>query len=761
MKLSLNLLRKIINIREERLDHTLSMIGHEVDYVTEFDKKNIVIGKIIDYSRHPNSNKLSYCKVDIGNDLLDIVCGAKNHKLNDRVVVAKVSSKIGDMEIVEREIRGVVSKGMICSAGELGFKDEVDGVLVLDDKSPIGENAYRYLVENDTVFDLAITPNRSDLLSHLGVARELGAYCEVDLDLSFTNREKDVYVKFSNVGFKACSLYRAIEIKGVDVKESPEWLKRHLRSLGAKSINNIVDISNYVMFELGHPTHMFDRSKIEGKLRVRLAKDGERVTGLDDVEYTLSSDDLVIVDSEKIVAIAGVIGAKNSCVEYKTKDVILEIAHFDKAFVRKTSKRLGLSTEASYRFERAVDIEDSEMILNRILNLLEDSSGFTSFKEILSHKIESKEKKICFSFSHMNKFLGTEISIKETTNILKYLSMRPEIDESNQDLITVTLPSYRMDISREVCIYEEVARMYGYENIEERLPKIESTLRGYKNSSDTLRDTLISFGLNEIITYSFVPKEYGEVKIDNPLNEGFAVMRSSFIYSMLKTTLFNINNGVKDIKIFEIGKIYSNEREIDRLAIAMSGVVEKDLWDSKRNLDFYDLKGIIDKLGDLYNVNFTFHKSEETFLHPYISLDIFLGEQKVGHMGAIHPKKLDEFDIKRDIFFLEMDIFDRESREIRDVSKFPRVERELSLEFDRSIEIGSALNQLCNDPLILNYSVLDIYTGDKISKDLKSVAFKFIISSGEKTLTDDEINRVVDTLLERAEKNFKAKLRGF
>lgn len=758
MIISLNLLKTFLNIDVDRdsLADALTMLGHEVESIKKYELDNVVIGELKSVVKHPNADKLTLCRVDIGREV-QIVCGAKNHREGDRVVVALNNALIPcGLKVVDREIRGILSQGMLCSAEELGLEDKSDGILILDSGEK-GTNFFEHIFNNDTIFDLEITPNRPDCLSHLGIVRELSAYYKKDI--SFPNTIE--FNKKTNLDIprEGSLSYRGVILRDVEIKESPQWLKTYLSSFGIKSINNLVDISNYVMMELGHPSHMFDLDKLEGNLSVRYATKDEKVLGLDEKEYSLDSKDLVIADSKKAVAIAGIMGSLNSGISNKTTNVLLEVAHFDEKIVRRTSKKLNLSTEASYRFERGIDILDSQRVIERIIYLVKELSSFSSFEEIINSEDSCELKTISIDIDEMNSFLGSNISKKEVVDILTSLKLSPEIDGN---IVTSKVPSYRLDLSREVDIYEEVARIYGYINILPKMPKVD--IKPMNSESvilkEKIRSKLLSLGLQETVNYSFVPKGWGKLELSNPLNEDFAVMRDSFIYSMLKNVSFNLNNGSKNIEIFEIGKIYSeNREEFDRIAIALSGQIDKSLWNDKEELDFFNLKGIIESLSQSLNWDISFSKGTKEEFHPGKFANILHNDKEVGFMGEIHPLTLKKFGIKKRVYLLEMNILQNIDRKIEEISKYPIVERELGLLCPKDIEIGSLISDILKDNLIISGEVVDIYEGEQVPKGMKSVALKFSFQDRDKTLKDSEIEEIVNKILETSKELYNSELR--
>ncbi|MGL4687776.1 MAG: phenylalanine--tRNA ligase subunit beta, partial [Fusobacteriaceae bacterium] len=554
MLISLDWLKQYVDIQEEisELENSLTMIGQEVEGREEQgrDLKNVVIGKIVEFDKHPEADKLTLLKVDIGNEeILQIVCGATNHKLNDNVVVAKIGAILpGDFKIKKNKIRGIESCGMLCSEVELGLGTESDGIIILPENTEIGKGYREYIGLNDVVFKLEITPNRPDCLSHIGIAREIAAYYKRKIKYPKTAVREVVEHIGNNIAVKLedklrCKDYVARYIKNVSVKESPEWLKKRIISMGLKPINNIVDISNFVMFEYNQPIHIFDADKIhDATIVIREAKKGEKIVTLDGIERELDGE-LVVADSQKPLAIAGVLGDENSGVDENTKNILIEVAYYTPENIRKTSKSLGVSTEASYRFERGLDRGNLITVADRAAYLINEIAGGEVLKGIINESVEKVEKvEISLNIEKLNKFIGKEIKFEEIGLILTNLNL--EIKIINKTDILVIPPTYRNDLTRTQDLYEEVIRMYGFENIEDKMP-VENITSGKKDKAveltDNVKNTLKNCGLQEVINYSFISKKAIEImgikektiEILNPINDDFRVMRPTLIYSLL------------------------------------------------------------------------------------------------------------------------------------------------------------------------------------------------------------------------------------
>ena len=520
MLISLNWLKQYVDINEniEELEEALTMIGQEVEAIDIKGKylDNVYVGHIVEYGKHPDSDKLSLVKVNIGQEeALQIVCGAPNHKEGDKVAVAVVGACLpGDFKIKKAKVRGVESCGMLCSEKELAIGEDHEGIMILPEDAPIGTLLKDYLEINDVVFELEITPNRPDCLSHIGIAREVAAYYKRKVKypkvlVNTVNEETSKVVSVDIQAKEKSKRYVAKIIRNIKVEESPKWLQDRLKSIGLKPINNIVDATNFVMMEYNHPMHAFDLNKISGnKITVREANKDEKIITLDGAERTLEEGDLVIADGGKAIAIAGVMGGQNTAIDNGTTDILLEIAHFEPKSIRKTSKRLGLSSDSSYRFERGVDLEDADIVLNRISALIKEVAGGDILSGV-SEKYHTKYQKreISLSLDKLNKFIGKNLTLEIVGEILS--SLQIELISNYNGVLTVTPPSYRDDLVRPADLYEEVIRMYGFANIEAKMPN-ESIKAGtvYPETEivDRYKRKLVSLGLQEVINYSFIPK---------------------------------------------------------------------------------------------------------------------------------------------------------------------------------------------------------------------------------------------------------------
>lgn len=793
MLISLDWLKQYVDIKEDipQLENALTMIGQEVEAIDiqGKDLDNVVIGQITEYGRHPNSEKLTLVKVNIGEEELQIVCGAPNHKLGDKVVVAKIGAVLpGDFKIKKSKIRDVESFGMLCSQVELGVGEDGDGIIILPEDAPIGEEYRKYAGLDDVVFELEITPNRPDCLSHIGIAREVAAYYGRKVKYpSYTLSEvidsTNNYAKVRIEDKERCKRYMGRVIRNVTVAESPEWLKKRIRAMGLKPINNIVDITNFVMFEYNQPMHAFDLDKLEnGTVVVRAAEMGEKITTLDGVERELVNGELVIADEVKPIAIAGIIGGQATQIEAETKNIFLEVAYFTPENIRKSAKKLGIVTDSGYRNERGVDIENIAEVIDRAAALMAEIASGEVLDEVIDKYIEKPQKyEIPLNLNKLNIFVGKKLEFDVVGKILSNLGLG--IKTLSQDTLVVTPPTYRTDLTRPEDIYEEVIRMYGFENIEAIMPveDIESGLKDAKISvTDNVKETLKEIGLHEVINYTFIPREALDIlkikdkviEISNPLSEDMVIVRPTLIYSLLANIRDNFNRNQFDLRFFEVSKVFSPAEELAnedlRICIAIAGRPERTLWNPKPEAyDFYTIKGYVEKLLEYMGINrYKLERSTKETFHPGRSADIKIGNDIIGTFGEVHPDVLEAMDIKRerayvaDIDLARAEKYIKSAVKYERVVKYPEVTRDLAIVMDKSVLVGNMIEDLKKvSALIENIEIFDVYQGEKIDADKKSVAISITLRNKTKTLTEKEINTVVDKVLETISKKYKGEIR--
>lgn len=794
MLISLDWLKQYVDIKEDipQLENALTMIGQEVEAIDIQGKHldNVVIGQITEYGKHPNSDKLTLLKVNVGDEEeLQIICGAPNHKLGDKVVVAKIGAVLpGDFKIKKSKIRDVESFGMLCSQVELGIGEDGDGIIILPEDAPIGEEYRKYAGLDDVIFELEITPNRPDCLSHIGIAREVAAYYGRKVKYpSYTLSEVidsvNNYAKVRIEDKERCKRYMGRVIRNVTVAESPEWLKKRIRAMGLKPINNIVDITNFVMFEYNQPMHAFDLDKLENNtVVVRAAENGEKITTLDGVERELVNGELVIADEVKPIAIAGIIGGQATQIEAETKNVFLEVAYFTPDNIRKSAKKLGIVTDSGYRNERGLDIENLPEVIDRAAALIAEVASGEVLDEVIDKYIEKPQKfEIPLNLTKLNTFIGKKLEFDTVGKILSNLGLG--IKTLSQDMLLITPPTYRTDLTRPEDLYEEVIRMYGFENIEAVMPveDIESGLKDSKISvADNLKEILKEIGLHEVINYTFIPREALDIlkikdkviEISNPLSEDMVIVRPTLMYSLLANIRDNFNRNQFDLRFFEVSKVFTPAKELAnedlRICVAIAGKPERTLWNPKpKAYDFYTMKGYVEKLLEYMGINrYKLERSSNENFHPGRSADIKIGNDVIGTFGEVHPDVLEAMDIKRerayvaDIDLARAEKYIKSAVKYERIVKYPEVTRDLAIVMDKDILVGNMVEDLKRvSPLIEKIEIFDVYEGEKIDADKKSVAISIVLRNKVKTLEEKEINDVVTKVLETISKKYRGEIR--
>lgn len=805
MLVSLRWLKDYVDVElgPGELADRLTMAGLEVDSVREVGPEfaNIVVAKILSIRPHPGADKLSLCEITAGDKTYSVVCGAKNMNIGDIVPLALVGATIpGGYTIKSSEIRGEKSYGMLCSEDELGLGEDASGIMILPEGLSPGEDLIDALDLKDTVFDIGITPNRSDCLGIIGIAREVAVITGKKLRyprILISESEDDItdITSVEILNPDLCPRYTARLIKNVNVKSSPRWMRLRLEAVGLRAINNIVDITNFVMMEFGQPLHAFDfRFLEEGKIIIRGAKEGEEFVSLDGKERMLRADTLMICDGVKPVAVAGIMGGLNSEVIDDTEMVLLESAYFDPTSIRKTSKWLGMGTDASFRFERGVDPEGVVRASARAAQLIAALSGGKICKNYIDKypKRIKPVKNIPLRVKKVNEILGIKVKGGEIKKILKNLEMTVNKVESGN--YHVTPPTFRVDISREIDLIEEIVRIYGYDSIPTSLPAV-SMRPDIKNKEKTLedkiRDILNGQGYSEVINYSFITPESANilglekndegrkfVVIKNPLTEDQSVMRTGLVYGLLDTMRKNANVGCFDLKIFEKGNVFILQDkgelplENERIGGLITGSRYDNLWYFKGLLsDFYDLKGCVENLFDglvIKNVKFK-TDADVPFLHPGKSSKVFVDNKEIGFVGEVHPEILEKMNLKRNAVIFELD-FDflanlynnTKSVVYKEIPKFPSITRDVAFLVGKDFDGGriEALVFEENEDLLEKVVVFDVYYGKNIPDGMKSIALRFTYRSPDKTLTDDEVDKVHNRIAERVVNLTKAKIRG-
>ena len=786
MKLSTNFLKDYIDIDVDvkQLAEDMTRVGNEYDSASNLiNATKLVIGQITECEPHPDSDHLHLCKVNIGTEVLDIVCGAPNARTGLKVIVALDGAVLPEKTIKKGMIRGQESNGMICSIAELGLEhkflkpEDSEGIAELGEDAEIGGDPIKYLQMDDGVIDFELTANRGDLLSILGMAYEVGAIYDKkvkDVDLKHKESGEDINKTFkTEVKTENCSKLLVKKVENVKIEESPIFIKNRLIASGIRPINNVVDISNYVMLELGQPLHFYDADKLGNKLVVRMAEDGEKLTTLDNVERTLTSEDIVIADATHGVGLAGVMGGLETEVEPDTKNIIIESAIFDSVKVRKTSKKI-VRSEASNRFEKGLDPERTTMAIERACKLLEEYAGGTVVTGTVEYdKTNNKEKEIEITFKNINDVLGTVIPNEEILNVFRKLGFSYKV---NGETIKVTVPTRRLDISIKEDLIEEVSRIYGVDNIEGKLPIVPMRKGSYDKTQREIRNKMIALGLKETLTYvlindkevnGYTLDKFEPLKLLDPITEDRNTLRYSMIPSLYKVYEYNKAREQKDISIFEIGKGFYKKGEVygedTKLCVLMSGKYSTGLNNNK-TVDFYVIKGIAEEVLDYlgYAGRYSFMKQEmPKEMHPGQSAMINVNGSNIGMIGKIHPSVT-----KDDVYVLEINLDELFTKKVgkmkyKEFSKFPSINKDIALVVDKksvSKDIEKVIKS-AGGSLLTNIEVFDVYTGVGVGIDKKSIAYSLTFSDMKKTLTDEEINGLMDKIIDAVSKKCGAELR--
>ncbi len=808
MKISYNWLKQFIktNWSPEETAALLTDLGLEVEGVENFTSipgglKGVIVGHVLEAEPHPNADRLKLTKVDLGNGTpVQIVCGAPNVAKGQKVPVATVGTTLFDaegnpMQIKKGKIRGEESHGMICAEDELGLGDGHDGILVLDESLKPGTPASEiFEVENDFIFDIGLTPNRADAMSHWGVARDFRAGLlqrGVSSELitpstsSFHIENRTLKIKVEVVDKKLAPRYCGITISNLKVKPSPVWLQNRLKSIGLSPINNVVDVTNYILHDLGQPLHAFDANKISGgKVLVQTPPEGTKFTTLDGVERELHEEDLMICDVEKPMCIAGVFGGLESGVTENTTSIFLESAYFDPVSIRKSAKRHGLNTDASFRFERGIDPNITEYALMCAAIMLEeiaDGEVTSDLVNIYPNRIEDHQ--VFLNFENTTKIIGQEIPKETIKEILMSLDIK--INNVTETGIGMTIPAYRNDVTREADVIEEVLRVYGYNNIEISSTKLNASIAKTKKIEDyqiqyKIGQQLIALGFHEMLNNSLSNKAYSNlsekiknehsVEIINPLSQDLEVLRQSMLFGALESILFNSNRKATNIKLFEFGKTYhqynNGREENNHLCLAVSGNKTEDSWitPSEKTTFFY-LKGVVTSLLDRLGIN---GYTEGGLKNDLFSEGIVLQKGKnLVSVGVVSKKVRKHFDIDTDVFFADfnwdaiLESISSENMLLAPIPKYPKVNRDFALLLDEHVSFEALKKAALNTEkkLLKEVSLFDVYTGKNLPKGKKSYALSFTLQDERKTLTDKQIDKIMSKLQQQFEREFGAELR--
>lgn len=798
MKISYNWLKEFIDTDKtpQEISIILTGTGLEVESLEKVQAvpgglEGLVIGYVKECADHANSDHLHVTKVDVGGaEDLQIVCGAANIAAGQKVVVAVVGTTVyptgGEpFAIKKSKIRGEESHGMICAEDEIGLGSSHAGIMVLPGDAPVGTPAKEYFKLNDDyMYEIGLTPNRADAASHLGTARDIAAFLKIGIhkpDVSafkVDNTSRTIKVIVENE--QASPRYSGLTISGVEVKESPQWLKERLAVIGIRAINNIVDVTNYVLHELGQPLHAFDADEITGdKVLVKNYTEGTIFKTLDDVDRKLSADDLMIGNAEEPMCIAGVFGGVKSGVKESTKNIFLESAYFNSVSVRKTSKRHGLKTDASFRFERGTDPDMTVFALKRAALLIQQVAGGEISSEISDHyPAPVAPFAVEITYNTIDKLIGKKIGHDEIKGIITALDIK--IVNETADSLSLQVPPYRVDVTRDVDVVEEILRIYGYNNIEiptQIRASLNNSIRPEKDTvQNQLSDLLSANGFNEILANSLTKSAYSDnldtvVKILNPLSSDLDVMRQTLLYSGLEAIAYNQNRRSSDLKFYEFGKVYSVKddkyTETQRFSIFITGANTAEQWNRKsKPVSFYNIKAVVDGVLQRLGIS-NFTVEDATCKKMSFGIQYMLNGKQLVKFGSIAAASLKKADVDKEVFYADFN-FDLVLAAIRknkivyqEVSKFPAVRRDLSMLIDQSISFGQLkqIAQRTERKLLKEVDVFDVYQGDKLPAGKKSYALSFIIQDLEKTLTDKAIDSIMQKLIYNLGKEAGAEIR--
>lgn len=784
MRLSLNFVKDYVDIDEnidvKELAEKMTAVGNEYDEATSLvNATNLVVGEVLTCQMHPDSDHLHLCEVNIGEEVLNIVCGAPNVRTGLKVIVAKVGAELpGGVKIKKGLIRGQESNGMLCSLYEIGIdkkylsEQEKNGICELPSNAKPGDDPIKVLGLDDKIIDFELTANRGDLLSILGMAYEISSIYNKEVrvpDLKHNEIEEDVNNEFNlNIETENCSLFLAKKVKDIVIKESPDFIKNRLIACGIRPINNVVDISNYVMLELGQPLHFYDSDNLGDTILVRMAKNGEELVTLDSTKRILNENDIVITNGKEVVGLAGVMGGINTEVENTTKNVLIEAAIFDSVKVRKTSNKI-LRSEASNRFEKGLDPNRTYMAIERACRLLEKYANAKVEKgTAIYDKTENKEKKIKIEYEYINNVLGTNISKKDIVDVFKRLKF--ETDEKENDVL-VTVPTRRRDISIKEDLVEEVGRIYGVDKIEGKLPMVQMKMGSVDKTIRKIRHKMCDLGLNETLTYvlindkdvkKFTTDKFEELKLLDPITEERNTLRYSLIPSLYKVYEYNKARENKDICLFEIGKGFWKKEgvygENQKICVLMTGKYYNKIGFNKQ-VDFYDIKGVTEELLDFlgYGGRYSFIVPNEIpkELHPGQTASINVNNDIVGIVGKIHPEVENE-----DVYVMEINLDKLLNKRVgkmkfKEISKFPTIKKDLAILLDKDIaskEVELKIKKKAGS-LLQEIKVFDVYEGKNIDKNKRSIAYSLTFGNEKRTLNDDEVNNIMENIISSLENN--------
>jgi phenylalanyl-tRNA synthetase beta chain len=777
MKVPLNWLREFVQIDmdAEDLSHKLTMRGLEVESLeaVRADFDGVVVGEILEIEKHPGADKLTVCKVDVGSDVLPIVCGATNTQQGDRVPVALPGSRLpGGMAIEKRKVRGFESYGMLCSERELAVSDEHTGIFILPDDLKVGDPLEKALALDDYVLDINVPPNRGDCQSILGIAREVASLTDGKVVLPrYSLDEHDELASKISLDIEdldACPRYVLRMVKNISIVPSPFWMRNKIQKAGMRPINAIVDVTNFVMLELGQPLHAFDYARIADRhIIVKVAQEKQVFRTLDSVDRRLEPGDILICDGHGPVALAGIMGGENSEITAETKDVALESAFFNPLSIRRTARRLDLRSEASARFEKGIDLETVDFAAQRAVGLMAELAGGRAVKGSKEIYERKEPRRISVRLKRMSDIIG--VPVKRETVVKSLNSLGLQVVKKEAERVDCLVPSFRHDITEDIDIIEEIARTIGFDNIPATMP-VSMFLPVKQDNVDAclgfVRDYMTAAGFFEVINYGFFDEgdvaKFGingpdertaVVRLLNPISKELGVMRTFLAPGILENLAYNLNRGIKNVRLFEAGKTFfkqdSMARESISLALAMTGKERDYFWREKpTDIDFFDVKGVLEGLLDRFDVHISLSPSQEPFLKAGNSADVIVNDRKAGWTGQLDEGVCKRFDIEDKVYAAEIDIDFLVSSGIptatyRPISRYPSVTRDFAFWIDESIPVASLVEKIRGiSPLIMSVGVFDMF-----KKDGRSVAFRAVFQSFEDTLKDEDISAVQEKII--------------
>jgi phenylalanyl-tRNA synthetase beta chain len=780
-----------LKISPDELKEKLTFSGIEVENVIKTGEilKQIIITEVVEKEKHPDADKLSVCKVYDGQQTHQVVCGAPNCSANIKIAFAPVGTEFPDFKLKKAKLRGIESNGMICSEKELGISENHDGIMILPNDAQVGETLDKYLDITDTIYEVEITPNRPDLLGMIGIARDISAQLNIPIKeyqsgkMSFVKSTGNFEIKNSEPIL--CTRYVAVRFKDVKIAPSPDWLIKKLQIADIKPINNVVDITNLVMYEFGHPLHAFDANMVEGNnIIIRKSREKELFPALDNNTYTLTGNELVIADSTKPVALAGVIGGKNSHITENTTDIILEAACFDPSITRRTSYNFKIFTDSSYRFERGMANKTCELIAERATELITKITGANVINnEILDDYPNIKQKTIIeLRPTRVKKLLGIQIDNKTIVQYMQSLGLM--LINEKEDNLTFEIPEVRIDLTREIDLIEEIIRLYGYNNFPEKETEQKIMDKSIFDAKRDIKNFLVQNGFYEAINLSFTDPVYLDflqlndddyrrktVNILNPQGQSFSIMRSTLLPQLLKNALLHINHSNMNIKMFELNKIFISAplTETLRLSGIMTGQMLSTHWKTEnQNITFFDIKGIVvNILNYLHIFDIDLYRSTEPFYLPNYGFDIKTKGKLLGSIGRLDQKVLQKFDLEGEFFVFDLDLemifanADFRTIKFKDTSKFPSVKRDISFIINTQHEWNDIKKTIksINHDIIKGIFPFDEYKGQQIEEGFRSLSISILINSDVKTLQEEDIKLTMNKIIEKLKEKFNIIMR--